>query len=169
MDIELIIRKDVKKEVNSKIRILLKKKAKDILIEGKILRMKKLLVALKENKKENMVKNIMAKKREDIIMEKKEEEEIITRNKEEEDAIMATKVNLTIMKEKDIAIMINMDPIPLLRLNNRPTTILLKILLNSFNQLTQIRLLKPLKSPVIAILKTQAHLRRNSSTAKVSV
>lgn len=145
--------------------MILKKKAKDILIEEKILRMKKVLVALKENKKGNMVKNIMAKKKENVIMDKKEEDIIV--RKKEEDVIMATKVDLSIMKEKDITTMRNMHPIPLLRLNNLQTTILLKILLNFFNQLIQILLLKILKRPAMAILKTQAHLSRNSSTAKV--
>jgi len=126
--------------------------------------MKKVLVALKENKKGNMIKNIMAKKKEDVIMDKKEEDIIV--RKKEEDAIMATKVDLTIMKEKDIT---TMHPIPLLRLNNHQTSILLKILLNFFNQLIQILLLKILKRPAMTILKTQTHLRRNSSTAKVCV
>lgn len=189
MDIEVIIRRDVRVNSGDKIiRILPRgKKAKDILIEEKILRMKKLLMSLKENKKEDMVKNTMTKKKEDVIMEKKEEdiimrrkkkeediimdkkvEDIIMRKKEKEDIIVIKKVDLTIMKEKDITIIRRMDLISHLSLNNHQIAILLQVLLNCFNQLIQILMVTIIKRP-IAILNTQAHLRRNSSIAKVCV
>lgn len=189
MDIEVIIRRDVRVNSGDKIIRLLQrgKKAKDILIEEKILRMKKLLMSLKENKKEDMVKNTMTKKKEDVIMEKKEEdiimrrkkkeedtimdkkvEDLIMRKKEKEDIIVIKKVDLTIMKEKDITIIRKMDLISHLSLNNHQITILLQVLLNCFNQLIQILMVTIIKSP-IAILNTQAHLRRNSSIAKVCV